>query len=269
MGKEAGSRERRDLVLRERIDEIGVITMNHPEKRNCLGTGMIGGILKAFDDFEKGSCRVVIIRAFPGARVWSAGHDIGEIPIDGTDPLTWNAPFEQLLHRVRNCPIPVMGMIEGAVWGGACDLAVTMDILVGTPSATFAITAAKLGLPYNSEGLSHFLGVLPLHIVKEMLFTAKSLPAEDAYRFGLLNRLVPPERLEEAAMEIARDIAGRAPLAIRVLRAEMKKLTAGPSLTSDEFENLQDLRQKAFRSADFKEGIRAFFEKRGAVFKGK
>jgi len=265
--KDAKTREPEPIVLSELRDDIGVVTMNHPGKLNALSSQLVAGVLQAFDAFA--GARVIILRALSGARVWSAGHDIAEIPVDGQDPITWNVPFEQLLHRVRGCPVPVIGMIEGSVWGGACDLAMTCDLLVGTPTASFAITPARLGLSYNTAGVSHFLAVLPLHITKEMLFTAQPLAAADAFRLGLLNRLVEPSELEEVTMRIARDIASRAPLAIRVLKKEIEKLTSGPSLSADDFEQIQNLRREAFRSADFKEGIRAFFEKRQPLFTGK
>ena len=101
--------------------------------------------------------------------------------------------------------MPVIAMLHSSVWGAACDLAVTCDLAIGTPQTTFAITPVKLGISYNTAGMSHFLGVLPLHIIKEMVVTGNPLSAEDAHRFGLLNRLVSPEKLEATTMEIARD----------------------------------------------------------------
>lgn len=258
----------KDLVQTESKNDVGIVIMNNRKKLNSLSSQLVTDILKAFDDFEQSKVRTVILRAYRGAKVWSAGHNIEEIPLDGQDPLYWNIPFEQLLHRVQNCPVPVIGMIEGSVWGGACDLAMTCDLLVGTPTATFAITPAKLGLSYNTAGLNHFLGVLPLHIIKEMIFTAQPLSAEEARSYGLLNRLVDPDLLEETTLRIARDIASRAPLAIRVLKAEIHKLTAGPALSADDFEEIQNFRREAFRSQDFREGITAFFEKRNPRFTG-
>jgi methylmalonyl-CoA decarboxylase len=189
-----------------------------------------------------------------------------EIPLDGQDPLTWNVPFEQLLHRVRSFPVPIIGMIEGSVWGGACDLAMTCDLLVGTHSTTFAITPAKIGLSYNAAGLTHFLGVLPLHIVKEMLFSAQPLSAEDGFRLGLLNRLVESDQLEATTVQMAADIAARAPKIVRLLKAELRKLTAGPALSPDDFEEIQSLRRDGYTSKDLREGVTAFFEKRMPLF---
>ncbi len=173
-----------------------------------------------------------------------------------------------MVHRVIACPTPVIGLIEGSVWGGACDLAVSCDILVGTPAASFAMTPAKLGIAYNTAGINHFIGAMPTHIVKEMLFSGNPISAQDAYRLGLLNRLVEADKLEETTLEISRTIAGRAPLVVHLLKKEMRKLTAGKGLTSDEFEELQSLRRQTYRSKDFQEGVRAFFEKRPPVFTG-
>ncbi len=255
------------IVLSEiQDDSTGVITMNNPHQLNCLSAELVEGVLNAFEEFERKGVRVVVLRAYPRAKVWSAGHNMKEIPLDGQDPLTWNVAFEQLLHRVRSFPSPVIGMIEGSVWGGSCDLAMTCDILIGTHTSTFAITPAKIGLPYNAAGLTHFLGVLPLHIIKEMLFTADPISPEDALRFGLLNRLVDPEKLEETTYEIAKTIASRAPRVVRLLKAELRKLTSGPALNPDDFEEIQQLRRDAYRGKDFPEGVNSFFERRAPKF---
>lgn len=256
------------LVVAEERDRVGIITLNNPRKANCLNAEVVSGVVGALDGFERGAVRVVVLRAPPGSRVWSAGHDIKELPLDGSDPLPWDTHFEQLLRRVRSFPLPVIGMIEGSVWGGACDLAMSCDLLVGTESATFAITPAKLGLAYNSAGMTHFLGVVPLHIIKEMFFTGHPISAERAHGLGILNRLVPADRLEMETMSLAEEIAAKAPLVVTLFKKELNKLSAGQALSADEFEEIQTLRRHAYRSRDVQEGLRAFFEKRPARFVG-
>lgn len=248
---------------------IGIATISNLPV-NPLSASVIASVLDAFDRFEREGVRVIVLRADPRARIWSAGDDLREmIPEGGRDPVGWKTAFQRLLHRVREFPAPVMAMVHASVWGGACDVVTTCDLAIGTPAATFAITPAKLGIPYNTGGLSHFLGVLPLHIVKEMLFTGNPISAEQAAHFGLLNHLVPPEQLEAKTLEIARTIASRAPLSVRVLKMELRCLTGALNLTADEFEQIQSARARAASSDDFKEGIKAFFEKRKPVFRGK
>ncbi len=249
-------------------DTIGVATISQLPV-NPLSQSVIASLLEAFDRFEREGARVVILRADPRAKVWSAGDDIKEIPVDGRDPVTWKTGFERLLHRVRAFPAPVVAMVHASVWGGACDVVMACDLVIGTPAATFAITPAKLGIPYNTGGLTHFLGVLPLHVVKEMLFTGNPISAERAAHFGLLNHLVSPDQLEAETLEVARTIASRAPLAIRVLKMELGCLTGALDLTADDFERIQSARIDASVSDDFKEGIKSFFEKRTPVFHGR
>jgi methylmalonyl-CoA decarboxylase len=258
-----------DLIRTEIKENIGTATIADPHHANCLSSTVLYGLLRAFDDFAQQQVRVVIIRAYAGAKIWSAGHDLREIHADGTDPLPYHEPFERVLRRVIEYPVPVVGMIEGSVWGGACDLAMTCDILVGTPTASFAITPAKIGIAYNTAGLHHFIGVLPAHIIREMLFTGEPISAQDAHRLGLLNRLVEADDLEAATLEICRAIAARAPLVVRLLKLELRKLSSGPALSPDEFEEIQSLRRQTYRSQDFQEGVKAFFEKRTPVFTGK
>jgi methylmalonyl-CoA decarboxylase len=257
------------LILTQLDDRIGTITFDYAQKRNCLSRDLIQEMLTALEAFEQAGAQAVILRAAPGVRVWSAGHDVRELPEDGQDPLAYNSALESLLRRVQEFPAPVIAMIEGSVWGGACDLAFTCDILIGTDSAAFAMTPATLGIPYNTSGLTHFIGVLGLHKVSEMFFTAQPIAAEEAFRLGVLNHLVPHDQLEAFTYELAAKVCRNSPLAIRATKQQLRLLSKGHALDAETFEHIQALRRTVYRSADYLEGIRAFKEKRPPVFRGR
>lgn len=253
-------------------DAVGAVvevTMANAAKRNSLSRQMLDGLHSALSEAEQAGCRALILRAEPGVSTWSAGYDIEALPVDGSDPLSWTNPLESLLQAVRRAPFPVIAAVEGGVWGGACELVLTCDLVVALRTSTFAITPARLGVPYNTAGVNHFLGALPLNVAKEMFFTADPIDAPALAGLGIVNRLVEDEaELTSESTALARRIAVRAPLAIRAIKGEMTALTDARSLTSDDFERLTELRRAAWTSADYREGVRAFIEKRAPRFSG-
>ena len=107
------------LVLTQLSDDIGTIIMNNSEHLNVLNSAMVDAMLAAFALLEDGGARVIIIRATAGAKVWSAGHDINELPLAGRDPLPYDDPLVTILRTIQASVLPVIAMIEGSVWGGA------------------------------------------------------------------------------------------------------------------------------------------------------
>ncbi|HVO87584.1 MAG TPA: methylmalonyl-CoA decarboxylase [Casimicrobiaceae bacterium] len=212
----------------------------------------------------------MVIRARPGAKTWSAGHDLTELPApgSGSDPLSYFDPLERLIRAIAHFPAPVIGMIDGGVWGGAFELALVCDMLVGTRNVTFAITPTKIGLPYNSTGLMHFLTALGMNTVKEMFFTARPITAERALQLGILNHLVAEEELEPLTYEMARAVAANSPLCIGVIKEQLRIFGSAHALSPETFERIQSLRQRVIDSRDYREGTRAILEKRAPTFTG-
>jgi methylmalonyl-CoA decarboxylase len=229
---------------------------------------MIAEIIAALADFRERKARAVVLRAQPGAKVWSAGHDVGELPTGGRDPLGWDDPLRNVIREIEVFPAPVIAMIEGGVWGGACETVFACDLIIAAPDATFAVTPAKLGVPYNVSGMLTFLNATSMRIVKEMAFTAMPVGAARAERLGMINYVVPAGEIEAFTYEFAARIAQNAPLSIAVMKEQLRILAGAHPMSPQGFERVQGLRRIVYDSRDYKEGIRAFKEKRRPVFTG-
>ena len=258
-----------DKLLEVQIDGfVGTVTMCHQKRRNVINQAFIDEMAAAFAGFSQEKTRAVILRAEPGVKTWSAGHDVNELPNSGCDPLAYNDPLTTLLRLIQQCPMPVLAMIEGGVWGGAVDLALSSDIIIATPESYFCMTPARIGLPYNASGLLHFMAVMNLNVVREMFFTAKPLSAERMAQLGVVNHLLPSGEIEAFTRAMAQTISENSPLSISVIKEQLRLLANAHPLSPLTFERIQGLRSIAYGSKDYCEGIAAFHEKRKPVFKG-
>jgi methylmalonyl-CoA decarboxylase len=249
-------------------DDIGTIVLDRPAARNALCGEMLDALMDALSAFEDAGIRVVVLRAAPDVAVWSAGHDIRELPLDGSDPLAHSDPLERALRAIRKHPCPVIAMVHGSVWGGATDLAMSCDLCLGDQTATFAITPVNLGLPYNASGIQNLINRVGAHFAKEMFFTAEPVDARHARHYGILNHLVDEEELEEATYALAERIASKGPLAVSVIKEQIRILSGANPVAAETFERIEDLRAQVVQSADYREGITAFLEKRAPEFAG-
>lgn len=246
---------------------VVVARMANNQRRNALGAVLVDELIDALRLAEEGSARVFVLRAQPGVRTWSAGHDVAELPPPGEVPAEWEAPVERLLRAVRSAPLPVLCAVAGGVWGAACDLVASCDLAIAASDATFAVTPGRLGVPYKLAGVSRLPAVLPPHLVKEMFFTAQPIGAATAYRHGLVNRVVAPEQLDEAVSELAGRVAALAPLVLRQVKAELAALEP-PLPAADVRDQLSARWRGVWSSADYREGVAAFRERRPPKFQG-
>lgn len=251
------------------VGSIRHLTWHDPGRRNALSSDLLLELVAALEDAARDRIRVVVLTAVPVEGVWSAGHDITELPTGDRDPLMWDNPLEVALRAIRDAPFPVVAEVDGSVWGGACDLVITCDLVVATTTSRFAITPARLGIPYNTEGVAHFLSALPVHVVKEMFFTGDPIDGTRAAELGIVNRLAADrEQLAAAVNSLTLRIANLAPLAIQAIKAEITTLSGARHLSSEEFEKLNHARKRAWTSRDYREGLAAFRERRPAEFEG-
>ena len=261
--------EERSLVKKSLDGNIGTITLDNPPKHNALGAPLIGELLLALSDLTNAGARAIVLRAYKGAKVWSAGHDVRELPTNGRDPLTYDDPLRRVVRVIKESPTPIIAMVEGGVWGGACEVVMSCDIVIAAEGTTFAITPAKLGVPYDIEGTLSFMQSVSLPVIREMLFTAQPMTADRALRVGLINQVVPAERLESTTTELAGYIIRNSPLVISLLKEQLRVLGEAHPLNPEGFQRIQAIRRRIYDSADYQEGIRAFFERRAPQFEGR
>jgi len=256
------------LVATAVTGQVGIITLQDRHKRNAIGAQLAAAVIAALEGLRARQARAVVLRAAEDMGVWSAGHDIGELPPGRRDPLGYGTPLEGLIRAVRTFPAPVVAMVHGTVWGGAVDLVLSCDLAVADETASFAITPANLGLPYNITGLMHFQGRLSINVIKEMFFTAAPIDARKAKEWLLINHLVPWDRLESFTLELAATMATKSPLAIAVIKEQLRVLSDYQPVAAQVYERVQGLRREAYDSSDYLEGLNAFNQKRQPIFRG-
>ncbi len=256
------------FVKQSFLGEIGILTLDNDSKSNSLNLQMLDEIVVSMADFTEKGMRVIVIRNNPGVKVWCAGLRIDQLPEEGKDPVPFEYSLEKALKSIENFPGAVIAMIEGSVWGGGCELAFSCDILVGSQGATFAITPARIGAPYNPNQVNRVLQRVGSNIAMEMFFTADTIDARRAQELGILNHIADGQELEDVTMSIARKITENAPLAISLIKSQIHQLAYK---TVEQLTNEEDSRsaiEKVYKSNDFKEGKKAFIEKRKPEFRG-
>lgn len=249
-------------------DTVGKITFTNNPKRNIMTKEFCFEIINALKTCQDANVRALILACEKDAPIWSAGHDISEFQ-SGQDPLAYDSPMEQMMRDIEKFPAIVIGQITGSAYGGGCLLASLCDLNVGVKDIFFRLTPLKIGLPFNSAGITTIFSKCGIALTKEMFFTAAPISAEKAYIHGLLNFVSPSfEEAQATAIETAKNVSELAPLAVKALKEQIRLLTKSTNISSDNLERIEVLRRSAYCSNDFEEGRKAFFEKRKPTFTG-
>ncbi|HEX4670131.1 MAG TPA: enoyl-CoA hydratase-related protein [Solirubrobacterales bacterium] len=259
------------LVLDRPAEAVARLTLSNPERRNALDHEILDAIAEALPQLSRGiETRCVLITGAPP--VFSAGYDIAGIPEEtferDAEALVAH-PFHGAMEAIAHHPWPTLAAINGHCLGGGLELAITCDLRLCAAGAKLGMPPAKLGLIYGHTGLRRFLDTIGLARTKELFMTGRNYEATRAESLGLVNEVVGDDRLEAVSVELAAAIAANAPLSVRGNKQAIDLLNACPSLTEQQEAGLIALRESGFASEDFREGIRAFGEKRRPEWTGR
>jgi enoyl-CoA hydratase/carnithine racemase len=256
-----------------RVDKrggVGWIVFDQPAKRNALNNAMWRGIapaMKAFDADPQVRC--VAFRG-AGSEAFSAGADISEFESQRASEESvgqYDGLLDQVLHAIQDSRKPSVAMIHGFCLGGGLEIALACDLRYCGASAQFGIPAARLGLAYNVEGHKRLLETVGHARAREIMFLGRRYPASDALAMGLVNAVLPDNELEKFVEEILKNLSDNAPLAIansKTLIEEFVKSAGEPDQAA-----MAAAMKRCTESADYKEGRKAFMEKRKPRFEGK
>lgn len=251
-------------------DGIGVITFNNPTKLNAISAEMAEGLAQALTDMRDDPGVKVVILTGAGEKAFISGGDISQF--EKTRPNAEVASrsaekFRQRQSMLADFPKPTIAAIRGYCLGGGLGTALNADIRIASTDSKFGIPAARLGIAYGFEGLNRLVALVGPSRARLILYTGARLSAEEAYAFGLIDRLVPVDRLWPETLEIARQIARNAPLAISAAKITIKQILKDPQ--DRDMDVIREIGRICMDSADFKEGRTAFMEKRQPQFQGR
>jgi enoyl-CoA hydratase len=255
-------------VRAEKEGPLGWIVFDHPERRNAISVDMWRQIPEAVERLDADEdVRVLILRG-AGKQAFVSGADISEFESARTGDAVrqYDADSGRAFGALANARKPLIAMIYGFCVGGGMALALGADLRYAARNAIFSIPAARLGLGYHAPGIQALADLVGWSAAKEIFFSARRLSADEAYSIGLVNRVTSKLGLEEHVREIAGRIAENAPLTIRSVKLIARQLAgAGPP----DFDAISASIRACFDSEDYREGRRAFLEKRKPVFKGR
>ncbi|GAA2736635.1 crotonase/enoyl-CoA hydratase family protein [Actinocorallia aurantiaca] len=249
-----------DELIFETADGVAILRINRPEVRNAIDGATARAIAAAIDELdERDDLSVGVITGAGGT--FCSGMDLRGF-LAGDRPSIEGRGFAGLVQAPPRKPL--IAAVEGYALAGGCEIALACDIIVASEKATFGLPEPKRGLVPTGGGALKLHKRLPYHVAMELLLTGKMFPAERAHHFGFVNHLVPEGTALEAALALAREIAANAPLALEAIK---QVVLQSQDWSQAESHTLQTtLTAHVFRSADAREGSRAFAEKRPPVW---
>ncbi len=256
------------LLLETPRDHVLLVTLNRPEVANAFNTQMARDLVALFEDLalDPGDTRCVVLTG-AGERAFCAGGDLKER--NGMTDGAWGRQhlvFERMVRAVIDCPVPIIGAVNGAAYAGGCEIAAASDFLYASENARFALTEVTLGIMPGAGGTQTLARAMGERRTKELILCGKPFSAAEALQWGFVNKLFPQDRLLDEAISTATMIAGNAPISVRqakqaIHRGAQMSLRDGLAFEIEAY-------NRTVPTKDRREGIAAFNEKRKPMFKG-
>ena len=256
------------LRLTNPLTHVLQVTLNRPEVANAFNTQMATDLVHCFESLalDAGDYRCVVLTG-AGERAFCAGGDLKER--DGMSNAAWTEQhlvYERMIRAVIDCPLPLIAAVNGAAFGGGCELAAAVDFVYASENARFAMTETSLGIIPGAGGTQTLARAVGERRAKELILSARRFDADEARQWGLVNEVFAAEQLLDATLQIASSIAANAPLAVRQAKQAIHhglqmSLADGLAFEIEAY-------NRTVPTDDRYEGIKAFNEKRSPNFKG-
>ncbi|HYR35732.1 MAG TPA: enoyl-CoA hydratase [Burkholderiales bacterium] len=257
-----------EKIVAQKDGAIGWLVFNNPERRNAVSLEMWQAMPKVLDDFAADEAIRVVVLTGAGDKAFVSGADISQFEKERSTAETvahYDEVGEKAQTRLKTFDKPVLAMIRGYCIGGGLNIANLCDLRIAADDARFGIPAAKMGLGYRASSMQKLVDIVGPAFALEIMITARQFSAEEALRMGLVHKVVPVPELEKATREYCEMIAANAPLTLRTAKRIIREVAA-PDYDAAA---CQAWVKECFDSEDYREGRRAFMEKRRPVFKGR
>ena len=257
-------------ILKTVTEGVGVVTFNNPEKRNAMSLEMWEGLGNALIDLRDNPDVRVVVLVGAGDKAFVSGADISQFEKTRHNAAAseeYSKRSEAQRALMASYPKPTIACIRGFCLGGGMQVAMLTDIRIASDNSQFGIPAAKLGIAYGYDGLKHLVSLVGPSWARLIMYTGMRIDSAEALRIGLVDRVLPGAELWDATMEIARTISGNAPLAIKAAKITIAEVLKDES--KRDMDAIKAIGAACMDSEDFREGRRAFMEKRRPQFRGR
>jgi enoyl-CoA hydratase/carnithine racemase len=259
-----------DHILVEQDGSIATVVFNRPKMRNAISLAMWAEIASVTERLAKDDAVRAIVYRGAGRQAFASGADISEFQENRKDTATalaYNKQTEAAYNAIRLCPKPTVAMVFGFCMGGAMAVAMACDLRFAAGGSKFGIPAAKLSIIYGLDPVHQLVDLVGPAYAKDILYSARAVEADEALRIGFIQRLMPADELEAYTYGYLRTVADNAPLSVRGTKAQVQAIFEG--ISEAHREKLRVLGLETFDSEDYREGTRAFLEKRPPKFQGR